>query len=408
MSKHRTYSTKEPGKGKPVVANGRASAKEPEGTNDHNHDHDDEHETSHSHSHSLFGHSHSNGHEGHSHGTEQIIAALEGQGDRGSRITLVGLVCNIGLTGAKGVAGWYMHSASLLADAGHSLSDLLGDFVTLFCWRLSRKPPSERYPYGFAKIETVGTTIISVLLVGGALGIGFHSYHLLIAALSTSAQTLPSGPLQEVLTTITSAAPSIPVIGHVHVHAVDPNAAWFAAVSVLTKEWLYRITKVVADEEKSPVLLANAIHHRSDAYSSLVAFFAILGTWFFPALPLDPIGGLLVSLVILQQGLGLLGGAWGDLTDAGVSSKTRHAIERTLKPLLPHSTSSAEASALLGIQNLRARRSGSLMFVDLTATVSGSMSVQDASELDAKITRTLKEARKEITEVRVKFRPLDQ
>ena len=76
-----------------------------------------------------------------------------------------------------------------------------------------------------------------------------------------------------------------------HVHSVDPNAAWFAAISVLSKEWLYRITKVVADEEKSPVLLANAVHHRSDAYSSLVALVAILGTWFFPSIPLDPIGG---------------------------------------------------------------------------------------------------------------------
>ena len=102
--------------------------------------------------------------------------------------------------------------------------------------------------------------------------------------------SLSPGSLQDVLQFITSSVP-LPKIGHGHVHAVDPNAAWFAAVSVLTKEWLYRITKVVADEEKSPVLLANAIHHRSDAYSSVVAFFAILGTWFFPAFPLDPIGG---------------------------------------------------------------------------------------------------------------------
>lgn len=168
--------------------------------------------------------------------------------------------------------------------------DLLGDFVTLFCWRLSRKPPSERYPYGFAKFETLGTSTISILLIGGALGIGFHSYHLLIVTLGETAVSLPPGPLQEILQFVTSSAP-LPKIGHGHVHAVDPNAAWFAAVSVLIKEWLYRITKVVADEEKSPVLLANAIHHRSDAYSSLVAFFAILGTWIFPAFPLDPIGG---------------------------------------------------------------------------------------------------------------------
>lgn len=80
-------------------------------------------------------------------------------------------------------------------------------------------------------------------------------------------------------------------MGHEHAHGVDINAAWFAAGGVVSKEWLYRITKKVADDEHSPVLLANAIHHRSDAYSSLVAFFAIIGTWMFPAFPLDPLGG---------------------------------------------------------------------------------------------------------------------
>ncbi|KAF9464992.1 cation efflux family-domain-containing protein [Collybia nuda] len=401
MISRRPYSTNKT-EGTTKVGNG-ASSLHP--GKSHDHDHETPHTT---HSHSIFGHSHSHGEEGHSHGTEHIIAALEGSGDRGSRITLVGLISNVGLTTVKGVAGWYMHSASLLADAGHSMSDLLGDFVTLFCWRLSRKPPSERYPYGFAKFETVGTTIISILLVGGALGIGFHSYHLLVTALSDTATTLPVGPWRDILENVTSVAPSAPAIGHAHAHAVDPNAAWFAAVSVLIKEWLYRITKIVADEEKSPVLLANAIHHRSDAYSSLVAFFAILGTWFFPALPLDPIGGLLVSFVILRQGLGLLVGAWGDLTDAGVSSTTRRSLEKALQPLICSSPSSPSDAVLVGFHSIRGRHSGSLMFVDLTATVSGDISVRDASALDEKITQTLKEARKEITEVRVKFQPLDR
>ena len=69
------------------------------------------------------------------------------------------------------------------------------------------------------------------------------------------------------------------------------NAAWFAAVSVVSKEWLFRITRTVAEQESSPVLLANAYHHRSDAYSSVVALIAILGSGLFPTLPLDPIGG---------------------------------------------------------------------------------------------------------------------
>jgi len=168
----------------------------------------------------------------------------------------------------------------------------------------------------------------------------------------------------------------------------------------------------VADEEKSPVLLANAIHHRSDAYSSLVAFFAILGTWVFPAFPLDPIGGLLVSMIILRQAFDLLKGAWGDLTDAGVSPRTRQSLMTVLKPLVDKSMTDHHdpnflhsSPLLLSIQHLRARHSGSLMFVDLIAEVSGSVTVAQASTLDEKITRTLKEAKKEITEVRVTFKP---
>ncbi|KAL0956509.1 hypothetical protein HGRIS_002650 [Hohenbuehelia grisea] len=405
MAQRRAYSTRPDSDGQKA----KPGASQDHHEHDHDHDHEHDHASEHSHSHSIFS-PHSHSHDGaHSHGAEKIMAALEGQGDRGSQITLVGLFANVGLTAAKGAAGWYMHSASLLADAAHSFSDLLGDFVTLFCWRLSRKPPSERYPYGFAKFETLGTTTVSLLLIGGALGIGIHSYHLLIATLAEAAETLPPGAWQSILQNVTSLAPHIPSIGHAHahVHTVDPNAAWFAAVSIVAKEWLYQITKKVADEEKSPVLMANAIHHRSDAYSSLVALVAILGTWFFPALPLDPLGGLLVSVVILQQGVSLLAGAWGDLTDASVSPKTAQSLLRTLKPLVDSTSSTTKdnTSKLLAIHNLRARRAGAMIFVDLTAEVPATLSIHDASSLEGKIEQTLKKARKEIAEVRVQFRP---
>lgn len=113
--------------------------------------------------------------------------------------------------------------------------------------------------------------------------------------------------------------------------------------------------------------------------------------------------GLLVSIVILRQGLGLLFGAWGDLTDAGVSPKTRSSLKRALDPLL----SDSPPPALLAIRDIRARRSGSLIFVDLTASVSSQMSIHDASALEVRITQVLKEARREITEVRIKFEPSD-
>ncbi|KAK7057118.1 cation efflux protein [Favolaschia claudopus] len=273
------------------------------------HNKPNEQENDHSHSHSL---SHS-----HSAFSKRVMAAFSGAGDRGSQITLVGLFANIGLTGIKGVAGYLTHSTALIADAGHSLSDLLGDGVTLVCWRLSRKPPSDTYPFGFAKFETLGTTTVSLLLIGGALGL-------------------------ELLTNVTTAAPVHETHAHAHVHGK------------------------VADEENSPVLLANAIHHRSDAYTSIVAFFAILGSWWVPSLPLDPIGG----------SVSLLRGAWDDLTDAGI--------------IIEQKARDQTSPSLLAIRHIRGRRAGSLIFVDLTAD----------SLLEEEILRTLKSARKEVAEVR--------
>jgi len=182
----------------------------------------------------------------------------------------------------------------LSAQTFYPYSDLVADMVVLVCWQLSRRQPTERYPFGFAKFETLGTTTMSLLLIGGALGIGFHSYSVLLSSITETASSLPAGPLQTALHNVTIVAPMIPETfqhGHDHVDLVDPNAAWFALLSIGVKEWMYRLTKKVAEEENSPVLMANAVHHKSDVYTSIVAVFAILGNWLLPALPLDPIGG---------------------------------------------------------------------------------------------------------------------
>jgi len=156
---------------------------------------------------------------------------------------------------------------------------------------------------------------VSLLLIGGALAIGYHSYYTFIQVLAPTISSLPPGALQDILQTFISsnmtaldAASQVVPHSHAHSHSfghshmphlgegevptLDPNAAWFALASVITKEWVYRLTKKVADEEKSPVLDANAQHHRSDAYSSAVALVAILGSWAIPGLPLDSIGGM--------------------------------------------------------------------------------------------------------------------
>ncbi|KAF7288710.1 Cation efflux family [Mycena chlorophos] len=367
----------------------------------------------HDHTHDTHPHSHSHSHS-HSHGAESaeaVIAAL-GRNDRGSRITLLGLAANIGLTAIKGAAGYLTHSTALIADAGHSLSDLVGDFVTLACYRISRRPPSEAFPYGLAKVETLGTVTVSLFLITGAAALGLHSYHLLLASLAETSATMPAGPLADALTNFTTAAPTFHDHSHGHGHShgglgVDPNALWFAALGVVSKEWLYRATKTVATQENSSVLMANAYHHRSDAYGSAVAFCAILGNWWWPSLPLDPIGGFIVSLVILQNGASLLLGASGDLTDAGVPPTTRAAIKDALQPLLASSQSPESSPNLLALRHIRGRRAGSLVFVDLTAEVPKLLTVSDAAALEEQMTARLKAERKEVGELRIKFQPVD-
>lgn len=121
--------------------------------------------------------------------------------------------------------------------------------------------------------------------------------------------------------------------------------------------------------------------------------------------------------MILRQGLSIFTGAWRQLTDAGVSPQTHQALIKLLDPLVPPSSTPSASSRLdspvdtqariLGIRYLRARRAGSLMFVDLTADVSRSLNMGNASELEEKITLTLQNARKEISDVRVKFHPVE-
>lgn len=123
-----------------------------------------------------------------------------------------------------------------------------------------------------------------------------------------------------------------------------------------------------------------------------------------------------MSIVILKQGFDLLAGAWGDLTDASASPRIRQSLKKTLEPLVDKSGATrlvndhdgSHLPPLLSIQQLRARHAGSLLFVDLVAEVPGSITVSQSSALEKEIERKLKAARKEVTEVRVTFRPTDK
>ncbi|WVR08473.1 hypothetical protein IAU60_005528 [Kwoniella sp. DSM 27419] len=354
-------------------------------------------------------------------------AFSSGKLDRGTRITLIGLGSNVALTSLKGLAGVLMNSASLLAEAAHSLSDLLGDFVTLATWRISRKAPTDAFPWGYSKFETFGTLSVSVILVGGAIGIGLHSYHLLLQTLLPYLETFPQGTLlntvghylpssvpSPLLELFHSHGPSALPHDHgaadaalAHVHGSDahshgtesaailnPHAAWFALGSVIIKEWLYRVTARVATEEHSPVLQANALHHRADALTSGVALAAILGSSIGGYHFLDPLGGIAVSFFILQQGLSLSKTAFFELLDAGIDLQTKKKIIDLVEGMV-------DGDELLGVRNLRGVKSGGQSHLDLTITVPPTMTVRDSHAVEQRVRDAIMSARKEVREVKI-------
>lgn len=248
---------------------------------------------SHTHSHSLFNsHSHS-----HSNSAAAIgDYATTAGGPAALRVTLLGLTANVLMAVTKFMAGTALHSQALLADALHSVSDLVADAVTLLTVATAGAVSIDNFPFGSGKIEALGSAVLAVALIGAGLSIFQTSFGEL------------TGFNFEMLTAI---------IGHGHSHShshshshtnqshdetTDPRALWIAAISVVVKELLFRVTMRVADSTGSAVLVANAWHHRIDALASVIAVAAIGGGWLFEAVWLDSAAGLFVAVLVLRAG----------------------------------------------------------------------------------------------------------
>ncbi|KAI9352541.1 hypothetical protein DFJ73DRAFT_624760, partial [Zopfochytrium polystomum] len=225
---------------------------------------------------------------------------------------------NVALTVAKGAGGIVWNSASLLADAVHSLSDLVSDFITLLTYRKARSGRDEAFPYGYGKWEAVGSVTISGLLLSAGLGTAYHSFEILRGLLQSPAA---AKAVDAASASAAAAAHShLAFLGDLSHYSLDnPRVALFAvglaAASVLVKELLFWATMAVAKRTHSDVLIANAWHHRADSASGLVALAGVGGAYFgVPAL--DPIGGLLVSGLIVQASVSMILPALRDLVDS--------------------------------------------------------------------------------------------
>ena len=280
------------------------------------------------------------------------------------RITIAGMGVNLLLPGAKFALGILGHSQAVVADAVHSLSDMLTDVLVLFGIKIWSAPADEQHPYGHQRIETIVTLLISFLLTLVAFEIGWGAI-----------QRLGSGP---------SSQPPLlfAVLGPL--------------VSIIAKEILFRKTRAVGKRIHSSALIANAWHHRSDALSSIPALIAVAMASLFPAWAfLDSVGAVIVALLILKVVWEIAAPALSELSERGADDEDVRVI-----------TGLAESvEGVCSIHRLRTRRLGAGWFVDLHALVDGALLVREGHDIATKIQDLLLEEGPAVVDVTVHIEP---
>ncbi|KAL8823519.1 MAG: hypothetical protein Q9191_005781 [Dirinaria sp. TL-2023a] len=329
------------------------------------------------------GHSHGGGHHHHHHDNTYLTSA--NKKDAGVRITRIGLYVNLVMAVGKGFGGWLFHSHALVADAGHALTDLVSDFMTLGTVAWALKPPTSRFPSGYGKIESLGSLGVSSLLLTGGILMGLNACDVLCHEFFDF-HFLPR------------------MAAHTHSHMPpNINAAWLAAGSIVVKEWLYRATMKVAKERKSSVLASNAVHHRVDCLTSVVALIAIGGSRLLPdATWLDPTGGLIVSLMVIRAGWLNTGAALLELADVGMDEEIKHSIRKAATNAL--STLATDEASVRGIQGVKA---GQNYLVEVEVAVPGSWSVNEIDNVGKVVRERVGSQVRGVRKVRIRFVPTE-
>lgn len=264
------------------------------------------------------------------------------------QVTLAGGAVNVVLLVFKFVAGFLGHSAAMVADAVHSLSDFVTDVIVMVFVHISGKPKDKSHDYGHGKYETLAMTIIGFALLAVAIGIVYGGV--------TKIWGWWNGQQLE--------APGM-------------LALWAALLSILLKEAVYRYTIMVAQQVDSQALEANAWHHRSDALSSIGTAIGIGGAIFLGQrwTVLDPVASVIVGFFIIKVSIELLRRGIGDLMEQSLPDE----IETEILQL------AASVDGVVDPHDLRTRRIGSHYAIELHILMPGDIPLRQAHDKASEI-----------------------
>ncbi|MCK5888413.1 MAG: cation transporter [Methylococcales bacterium] len=281
-----------------------------------------------------------------------------------TRVTYVGALVNVFLTALKIGFGLLGQSASLVADGIHSLSDLISDFFVIVAIKMGSREADHNHPYGHRRFETIATVMLGLGLVGVATGIAWDASERLLSPESLLI------PTQETL--------------------------GIAVISIIANEGLFHYTKSVGKKTRSKLLLANAWHHRSDAFSSIVVLLGI-GAVLLGYEYADMIAAIIVALMIAKMGLSLAFESVKELVDSSLPEGFVSEITKTIK----------QTEGIESIHFLRTRQMGEDAYVDAHIVVGKRITVSEAHMIGDAVKENIKEKFDDVVDVLVHADPED-
>lgn len=267
---------------------------------------------------------------------------METRYDEANKVTIQAIIWNVILTAIKIIAGVLGKSNAMIADGLHSASDIVSSVGVLIGNYVSATPQDKEHNYGHEKAETLVSFILSLLLIFVSITIGVEAFKSLL--------NLDKLQIPTVLPLIVS------------------------VISVLIKEYQYRITIKIANKINSPALRADAWHHRSDALSSVAAFVGIGGSMLgFKAL--DPVASIVVALFVAKVGIDILRNSVNELMDLSIDEEQSNQIIKIAE--------NTEGVRKLG--ELKSRKHGAMAYIDLTICVDGKLTVIEGHDIAHKL-----------------------
>lgn len=253
------------------------------------------------------------------------------------KVSFVGIFGNIVLTAFKLFAGIFGKSGAMVSDAVHSLSDVFATLIAFIGVKISKQDADKQHPYGHERMECVASLILGLILLVTGLGIG-----------KVGLSNIFSGNYENL--------------------AIPGTIALVAAVvSIVTKEGMYWYTRHYAKILNSPAFMADAWHHRSDAFSSIGSLIGIAGAMLgFPVL--DSAASVVICIFILKVSYDILKGALANMLDTSCGDE----YEKKLKDYV-----SAQED-VVRVDVLRSRMFGSKIYIDLEIEVDGDKSLRES------------------------------